>query len=147
MPLVEFEYNNSYHILERVGPVAYRMALSPHLLNLHDVFHVSQLPKYTPDVIHVLEPESVQIREDWTLPVTLVRIDDTSIKKLREKEVSLVKVAWSRTGVEEHTWELESEMRADYPRLFSAWKSVGEALEALEVEFESVPGGTGVRQG
>ncbi|XP_072062221.1 uncharacterized protein [Arachis hypogaea] len=68
---------------------------------------------------HVLEPESVQLKEDLTLPVTPVRVDDTSIKKLRGKEVSLVKVTWSRVGFEEHTWKLESEMRADYPHLFS----------------------------
>ncbi|XP_072077944.1 uncharacterized protein [Arachis hypogaea] len=48
-----------------------------------------------------------------------VRIDDTSVKKLQGKEVSLVNVAWNRAGVEEHTWELESEMRKDYPELFS----------------------------
>ncbi|XP_052111552.1 uncharacterized protein LOC127742869 [Arachis duranensis] len=118
-------YIGPFQILERIGPVAYRMALPPHLSNLHDVFHVSQLRKYTPDASHVLEPESVQLREDLTLPVAPVRIDDTSIKRLRGKEVSLVKVAWSRGGVEEHTWELESEMRTDYPHLFSAAGKVG----------------------
>ncbi|XP_025616545.1 uncharacterized protein [Arachis hypogaea] len=91
----------------------------PHLSNLHDVFHVSQLCKYTPDASHILEPESVQVREDLTIPVTPVRIDDTSIKRLRGKDVSLVKVAWSRAGIEEHTWELESDMQKDYPHLFS----------------------------
>ncbi|XP_052114913.1 uncharacterized protein LOC127745688, partial [Arachis duranensis] len=108
-------YIGPFQILERIGPVAYRMALPPYLSNLHDVFHVSQLRKYTPDASHVLEPESVQLREDLTLPVAPVRIDDTSIRRLHGKEVSLVKVAWSRGGVEEHTWELESEMRTDYP--------------------------------
>lgn len=32
-----------YQILERVGTVAYRVGLPPHLSNLHNVFHVSQL--------------------------------------------------------------------------------------------------------
>ncbi|XP_072087369.1 uncharacterized protein [Arachis hypogaea] len=68
---------------------------------------------------HVLEPESVELRENLTFQVTPVRIDDISVKKLRRKDVSLVKVAWKRAGVEEHTWELESEMRKDYPKLFS----------------------------
>ncbi|XP_016173826.1 uncharacterized protein LOC107616377 [Arachis ipaensis] len=95
------------------------VALPPHLSNLHDVFHVSQLRKYTLDAAHVLEPETVELRENLTFQVTPVRIDDTSVKKLRGKEVQLVKVAWKRAGVEEHTWELESEMRKDYPELFS----------------------------
>nr|XP_025628889.1 uncharacterized protein LOC112722133 [Arachis hypogaea] len=99
--------------------MTYQVALPPHLSNLHDVFYVSQLRKYMPDVAHVLEPESVELRENLTFQVTPVRIDDTSVKKLRENEVSLVKVAWKRAGVEEHTWELESEMQKDYPELFS----------------------------
>ncbi|XP_072064433.1 uncharacterized protein [Arachis hypogaea] len=116
---LNLRYIGPFEILRRFGPVAYQGALPPHLSNLHDVLHVSQLHKYTSDVAHVLEPESVELRENLTFHVTLVRIDDTSVKKLRGKEVSLVKVSWERAGVEEHTWELESEMRKDYPELFS----------------------------
>ncbi|XP_015950029.1 uncharacterized protein LOC107474896 [Arachis duranensis] len=111
-------YIRPFEILKRIEPVAYRIALPPHLSNLQDVFHVLKLRKYTFDPRHVLESESVQVREDLMLPVTPVKIDDTSIKRLRGKEVSLVKVAWSQAGTEEHTWELESEMRKDYPHLF-----------------------------
>ena len=35
-----------YEILERIGPVAYRLVLPPELSKLHDVFHVSMLRKY-----------------------------------------------------------------------------------------------------
>ncbi|XP_015945640.1 uncharacterized protein LOC107470739 [Arachis duranensis] len=112
-------YIGPFEIRKRIGPVAYRIALPPHFSNLHDVFHISQLCKYTFDPSHVLEPESVQVKEDLTLSVTPVRIDDNSIKHLHGKEVSLVKVAWSQAGIEEHTWELESDMRKDYPHLFS----------------------------
>ena len=41
-----------YQISERIGTVAYRVGLPPHLSNLHDVFHVSQLRKYVPDPSH-----------------------------------------------------------------------------------------------
>ncbi|XP_025674190.1 uncharacterized protein [Arachis hypogaea] len=80
-------YIGPFEIPKRIGPVACRIALPPYLSNLHDVFHVSQLHKYTFNPSHVLEPESVQVREDLTLPVTPVRIDDTSIKRLHGKEV------------------------------------------------------------
>ncbi|XP_016195440.1 uncharacterized protein LOC107636448 [Arachis ipaensis] len=112
-------YIGPLEVLRRFGLVAYQVALSPHLSNLHDVFHVSQLRKYTSDATHVLEPESVELKENLTFQVTPVRIDDTSMKKLRGKDVLLVKVAWERAGVEKHTWELESELRKDYPELFS----------------------------
>ena len=32
-----------YEVLERIGPVAYRLVLPPELAKLHDVFHVSML--------------------------------------------------------------------------------------------------------
>ena len=38
-----------FKILERVGTVAYRLALPPSLSSVHAVFHVSMLQKYTPD--------------------------------------------------------------------------------------------------
>lgn len=51
-----------YQISERIGVTAYRLALPPHLSNLHDVFHVSQLRKYVPDPSHVIPMNVVQVR-------------------------------------------------------------------------------------
>jgi len=50
-----------YQIIRRIGPVAYEIALPPHLANLHNVFHVSQLRKYMPNPTHVLEEDDVHI--------------------------------------------------------------------------------------
>ena len=44
-----------FEILERVGAVAYRLALPPSMSGVHEVFHVSMLRKYTPDSAHVVE--------------------------------------------------------------------------------------------
>ncbi|RVW85785.1 hypothetical protein CK203_055380 [Vitis vinifera] len=38
---------------------------------------------------------------------------------LRTKTIPLVKVLWDHHGVEETTWELESDMRKKYPELFT----------------------------
>ena len=43
-----------YEILERVGPVAYRLALPLDLAKLHDVFHVFMLCRYHSDPSHIL---------------------------------------------------------------------------------------------
>ena len=48
-------YIGPYEILERIGPVAYRLALPPELLGIHDVFHVSMLRRYRSDPSHVLQ--------------------------------------------------------------------------------------------
>ncbi|GKV48698.1 hypothetical protein SLEP1_g55501 [Rubroshorea leprosula] len=44
-----------FEILERVGEVAYRLALPPNLSEVHNVFHVSMPRKYVPDLSHVIE--------------------------------------------------------------------------------------------
>ena len=41
--------------LERVGTIAYRLALPPSMSGVHEVFHVSMLRKYTPDPAHVVD--------------------------------------------------------------------------------------------
>ena len=48
-------YIRSFKILERVGTVAYRLALPPSLLGVHEVFHVSMLRKYTRNLAHELD--------------------------------------------------------------------------------------------
>ena len=48
-------YIGSFEILERVGIVAYRFVLPPSLSSVHEVFHVSILRKYTPDLAHVVD--------------------------------------------------------------------------------------------
>ena len=82
-----------FQILKRIGPVAYRVTLPPHLSNLHDDFHVSQLRKYQLDPTHFLEPESIQLKDDLTFHVPPTRIVDRSTKHLRKKALQLVKVA------------------------------------------------------
>ena len=39
----------SYEVIEKVGPVAYRLALPPNLEKIHNVFHVSMLRRYRSD--------------------------------------------------------------------------------------------------
>jgi len=81
-----------YQISERVGTVAYGVGLPPHLLNLHDVFHVSQLRKYVPDPSRVIQRDDVQVRDNLTVETLPVRIEGREVKRLRDKEIPLLKV-------------------------------------------------------
>nr|KYP35245.1 Retrovirus-related Pol polyprotein from transposon 17.6 [Cajanus cajan] len=111
-----------YEIIQRVGPIAYRLALPPSLSNLHDVFHVSQLRKYAYDPSHVVELDDVQVKENLTYEKSPVAIIDQKLKELRGKSIALVKVLWdAATG--EATWEVEQQFREHYPFLFPS-KSV-----------------------
>jgi len=106
-----------YQILKRVGPVAYEVALPPQLANLHNVFHVSQLKKYVSDPSHILAEDEVQVKENLSFEAQPIRIVDQQIKQLRGKAISMVKVLWdARVG--DSTWELEENIRENYPHLF-----------------------------
>ena len=50
-----------FEILERIGPVAYHLALPPSLSCIHDIFHVSMLRQYILDVTHVLDWDALQV--------------------------------------------------------------------------------------
>ena len=48
-------FTGLFEILERVGTIAYRLALSHSISGVHEVFHVSMLQRYTPDLTHVVD--------------------------------------------------------------------------------------------
>ena len=107
-----------FEILERIGQVAYRLALPPALSAVHDVFHVSALRRYVSDETHVLSYEDLVLDETLSYEEQPVEILDRKDKVLRNKTIPLVKVLWRNSKVEEATWELESDMRSQHPELF-----------------------------
>ena len=50
-----------FEILERVGTVAYRLALPPSMSGVHEVFHVSMLWRYIPVPAHVVDWEEIEV--------------------------------------------------------------------------------------
>ncbi|KAJ8769238.1 hypothetical protein K2173_001828 [Erythroxylum novogranatense] len=112
-------YVGPYEILERIGPLAYRLAFPLELSQIHDVFHVFKLRRYRLDPSHIIQTTEVQLRDDLTYEETLVEILDTKEKVLRNKTVQLVKVLWRNHSVEEVTWEPLEAMKEKYPYLFN----------------------------
>ena len=111
-------FMGSFEKLERLGTVAYRLALPPSMSCVHEVFHVSRLRKYTPNPAHVVDWGQIEIDTDGTFEEGPVCIVDSRDRVLRCKTVRLVRVLWQHCGVEESTWEREDTMRATYPFLF-----------------------------
>ncbi|KAL0539383.1 hypothetical protein IC582_023595 [Cucumis melo] len=107
-----------FEILERIGPVAYRLALPPSLSTVHDVFHVSMLRKYVSDPSHVVDYEPLEIDENLSYVEQPVEVLAREVKTLRNKQIPLVKVLWRNHRVEKATWEREDDMRSRYPELF-----------------------------
>ena len=55
-----------FKILERVGTVAYRLALPPSMSGVHEVFHVSMLRGYTPNLAHVVDWGEIEVDTNGT---------------------------------------------------------------------------------
>lgn len=50
--------------------------VTPYLSNHHNVFHVSQLRKYIPDMLHVIQSDDVQVRDNLTYETSPLQIED-----------------------------------------------------------------------
>ena len=55
-----------YEVIEKVGPLAYRLALPSELEKIHNVFHVSMLRRYRSDPSHVVSSEIIELRPNLT---------------------------------------------------------------------------------
>ena len=92
-----------FRIVTRVGEVAYRVTLPPHIAAVHNVFHISMLRKYNPDPFHVIDLDPLEIREDLTLVEQLAPILDRREQVLRTKTIPLVLLRWQHYSFEEAT--------------------------------------------
>jgi len=111
-------YVGPFEILQKVGPVAYRLALPPALQGIHDVFHVSNLRRYTSDPNHVIPYEPLQLKENLTYIEEPIKIVDRMDRVLRNRTIPYVKVLWKHHGSTDATWEPEHIMQQKYPELF-----------------------------
>ena len=85
-------YIGPFKVLERVGAVAYRLALLSSFSSVHEVFHVSMLRKYTPDPTHIVEWGELVVDADGTFKEGPVHIMDSREQVLYGKTVRHVKV-------------------------------------------------------
>ena len=107
-----------YEVIEKVGPVAYRLTLPPELEKIHNVFHVSILSWYRSDPSHVVSLETIELRPDLTYEEGPIEIFCRQVRELWNKRIPLVKVLWRKHNTEEATWESEEDMRQQYQQPF-----------------------------
>ena len=105
-------------VIEKMGPVAYRLALPLDLEKIRNVFHFSMLRRYRSDPSHVVSSKTIELRPDLTYEEEPVEILAQEVKELLNKKIPLVKVLWRNHKTEEATWESEEMMRQQYPQLF-----------------------------
>jgi hypothetical protein len=105
-------------IIARVGSLAYRLQLPESMKGVHNVFHVSMLRKYLPDLEHKIDLELITVQQDLTLECRPVRILESSERIMRRRTIKYMRVLWTNQTECEATWELEEQMWKKYPKLF-----------------------------
>jgi hypothetical protein len=84
------KYCGLFEIIERIGPIAYRLALHACMI-IHNVFHVSLLKKYIPDDNHVIDWNLIQVKQENAFQVHLMRILDWKSKNLHNRAIDPVR--------------------------------------------------------
>ncbi|KAD2804050.1 hypothetical protein E3N88_37427 [Mikania micrantha] len=128
-------YVGPFEIIERIGPVAYRLSLPNELSGVHDVFHVSNLKKCFADETLIIPIEEIQLDEHLRFVEEPLEIMDRKVKQLRRSRIPIVKVRWNSRHGPEFTWEREDHMRNKYPQLFA------EEAEGPAAEWPKAEGG------
>ncbi|GKB72082.1 ty3-gypsy retrotransposon protein, partial [Tanacetum coccineum] len=106
-------YYGSYEILERIGKVAYRLAL-PVTSKIHPVFHVSILKPFLGSESEAVAEIPGESDEGFVVEQPLTVCGSRFV--LRDGSlVKQVLVQWAGRSPEDATWEYLSDFRAAYP--------------------------------
>ncbi|GJR93339.1 putative reverse transcriptase domain-containing protein [Tanacetum coccineum] len=112
-------YIGPFQIIERIGPVAYRLELPQELSRVHNVFHVCNLKKCLSDDTLVIPLEEIQLDDKLNFVEEPVEIMDREVKQLKRSRIPIVKVRWNARRGPEYTWEREDQFKEKYPHLFT----------------------------
>ncbi|GJR16814.1 putative reverse transcriptase domain-containing protein [Tanacetum coccineum] len=113
------QYIGPFKILERIGPVAYKLKLLEELSNIYSTFHVSNLKKCLSNESLVILMKELRLNDKLKFMEELVEIMDREVKQRKQSHIPIVKVRWNSKRGPEFTWECEDQIRAKYPHLFS----------------------------
>ena len=101
--ILAYRYIGPYPIIEKCGPVAYRVQLPYDLAAIHNVFHVSQLKKCLRVPQEGVPQEALQLEPDLTYEEQPVKILDQKERATRRKTIRFFKIQWSNHRKEEAT--------------------------------------------
>ncbi|GKF20024.1 putative reverse transcriptase domain-containing protein [Tanacetum coccineum] len=106
-----------FEIIEKIGPIAYRLDLPEELNGVHDTFHVSNLKKCLADPTLKVPLDEIQIHAKLNFVEEPVEILEREFKKLKR---SRMEGTMEFETCLEFTWERKDQMKMKYPHLFSA---------------------------
>jgi hypothetical protein len=96
-------YIRPFKIIDRKGELTYQLELLAQLLEVHDVFHISQLKKCLRVPEEQLPMEYLDLGGDLTYRERPTRILDTTERVTHSKVIKMCKVQWSHHMEDEAT--------------------------------------------
>ena len=115
-------YVGPFPIIERCGPVAYRLELPVHISAVYNILNVSQLRKCLRVPEKVIDIEKLQLEPDLVYPEYPIKIVAHKTRVTRNQTSDFYKVQWSNHSEREATWEMEEFLRSKYPELLQVYQ-------------------------
>ncbi|GJS97357.1 putative reverse transcriptase domain-containing protein [Tanacetum coccineum] len=112
-------YIGPFRIIEKIGPVAYRLELPQEFSRVHNVFYICNLKKCLSDDTLVIPLEEIQLDDKLNFDEEPVEIMNREVKQLKRSRIPIIKVSWNAHRGPEYTWEREDQFREKYPHLFT----------------------------
>ncbi|GJW60043.1 hypothetical protein Tco_0109378, partial [Tanacetum coccineum] len=111
-------YIGPFKIIERIGPVAYKLELPEKLYGIHNTFHVTNLKRCLADENLIIPLEEIQLDDKLHFIEEPVEVMDHEVKQLKQSRILIIKVRWNSRRGPEFTWEQEDFFKNKYPHLF-----------------------------
>ena len=112
-----------YEIVEKIGPVAYRLAFPKGSL-IHNVFHVSKLRKHIGHVQSISSQLPPISEEATVLPQPEAVLAHREVQKGKYRPKLEVLIKWKGAPVEDATWENAWQLRKAFPSFILEDKDV-----------------------
>ncbi|KAI3691688.1 hypothetical protein L6452_31490 [Arctium lappa] len=100
-----------FTVTERVGLKAYQLELPPEMKGIHNTFHVCYLRKCLAKEESVIPLSEIRVDEGNRCVEEPEAILERKTKKLRHREVTMVRVQWKHHRGANVTWEAEEDLR------------------------------------
>nr|GFC47151.1 putative reverse transcriptase domain-containing protein [Tanacetum cinerariifolium] len=101
-----------FKVLERVGPVAYKLELPKELQGIHNTFHVLNLKKCLSNENLVIPHDEIRLDDKLHFIEEPIEIMDREVKQLKQSRIPIVKVRWNSRRESEFTWERKDHFKS-----------------------------------